>query len=211
MSNYKVSGKKLTKQFHNCDPQPMPREDVKAYYRACGHPLRELCHTKPSMRRYKKAMKKADAGNLGTGRYERIAPGRVEFHPWVDFMQFHLKLGTLAFDVNIAPLANTTFNAAKSAIKFYEAAALKVPTLAQRTGPYADEIIDGDTGFLFEQPTDFVEKLEALVKDADLREKMGQHAYDWVREHRDVTKTVRPLAEFYHSLRSEVWSLPHAA
>lgn len=150
-------------------------------------------------------------GTMFNWIYERIAPGRVEFHPWVDFMQFHLKLGTLAFDVNIAPLANTAFNQAKSAIKFYEAAALKVPTLAQRTGPYADEIIDGDTGYLFDQPTDFVEKLEALVKDADLRAKMGQRAHDWVREHRDAAKTVRPLVEFYRSLRKEVWSLPDAA
>lgn len=156
-------------------------------------------------------MKYVVFGTMFSWIYERIAPGRVEFHPWVDFMQFHLKLGTLAFDVNIAPLADTPFNAAKSAIKFYEAAALKVPTLAQNTGPYAAEIIDGDTGFLFSQPVDFVEKLEALVKDADLRGKMGERAYEWVRENRNAAKTVIPLAEFYHSLRKEVWSLPDAA
>lgn len=106
-------------------------------------------------------------GTLFQWIYEHTAPGRVEHHPWVPFEQFHMKYGTLSFDINIAPLADTRFNQCKSAIKFYEAAALGVPTLAQNTGPYAAEIIDGDNGLLFSTPEEFTSKLERLVKDAD--------------------------------------------
>ena len=143
--------------------------------------------------------------------YENIAPGRLEHHPWIAFELFHMKLGTLAFDINIAPLADTRFNHAKSGIKMYEAAALGVPTLAQRVGPYAKEIVDGENGLLFGEPLEFIDKLERLVKDADYRVALGKRAEEWVHEYRDAHKNVKALAEFYHSLRNEVWSLPKAA
>lgn len=143
-------------------------------------------------------------GTLFPWVYEKIPPFRVEFHAWVAHELFHMKLGTLSTDINIAPLADTRFNRGKSAIKFYEAAALKVPTLASNAGPYRDEIIDGETGMLFSTPEEFVEKLDALVKDKALRERLGSNAHDWVREHRDAKKTAVPLYEFYRSLIKDV-------
>ena len=143
--------------------------------------------------------------------YDSMPLGRVEDHPWVSYEMFHLKLGTLAFDINIAPLADTRFNRCKSGIKFYEAAALGVPTLAQRVGPYAEEIVDGENGLLFSQPQEFTEKLERLVKDADYRVALGKRAEEWVHEYRDAHKNVKPLVDFYHALRSEVWGLKRAA
>lgn len=149
-------------------------------------------------------------GTLFNCVYDNIAMPLVEHHNWVPFDQFHLKLGTLAFDINIAPLADTRFNRCKSGIKFYEAAALSVPTLAQDAGPYR-EIIDGDTGYLFRSPQEFVEKLEALVKDADLRQRMGKRACEWVHEYRDAEKNVHKLADYYHSLLADVWGIDVAA
>lgn len=149
-------------------------------------------------------------GTLFNCVYDNIPMPLVEFHHWVDFTQFHIKYCTLAFDINIAPLADTRFNASKSAIKFYEAAALKVPTLAQDSGPYR-EIIDGDTGLLFKTREEFVDKLEMLVKDADLRAKIGQRAYDWVREYRDAEKNVVALADFYRTLLKDTWGVDVAA
>ena len=136
--------------------------------------------------------------------YEKISPFRVEFHKWVSHELFHMKLGTLAVDINIAPLADTKFNRCKSGIKWYEAAALKIPTLASRVTPYKEEIIDGETGMLFTDGREFVEKLEMLVKDPDLRARIGKNASDWVHEHRDAMKNVVPLAEFYRTLVKEV-------
>ena len=143
-------------------------------------------------------------GTLFPWVYEKISPFRVEFHKWVGHELFHMKLGTLCADINIATLADTRFNRCKSAIKWYEASALKIPTLASNAGPYADEIVDGETGLLFSTPQEFVEKLELLVKDPDLRKRIGQNAYDWTRENRDAMKTVAPLADFYRSLVKEV-------
>lgn len=139
-------------------------------------------------------------GTLFRWVYEQINPFRVEFHKWVGHELFHMKYGSLAFDINIAPLADNDFNRCKSGIKWYEAAALKVPTLAQASGPYKDEIVDGENGLLFSTPQEFVEKLECLVKDEDYRKKLGERAYDWVREYRDAEKNVVGLHEFYSGL-----------
>lgn len=150
-------------------------------------------------------------GTLFPWVYEKIPAVRVEFHNWVGHELFHMKLGTLCADINIAPLADTRFNRCKSAIKWYEAAALKIPTLASNAGPYKEEIVDGETGLLFSSQQEFIEKLEHLVRDRDYREKIGKAAHDWVREHRDAMKTVVPLAEFYRSLVKEVWGYDVAA
>jgi len=127
---------------------------------------------------------------------KEINPFRIEFHPWVAHQLFWMKMATLSYDIAIAPLADTVFNPAKSAIKFYESAALRVPIVAQNVGPFK-EIIDGETGMLFNDGPEFVEKLEMLVKDPELRRKIGNNAYDWVREYRDAEKTCEPLLAFY--------------
>lgn len=150
-------------------------------------------------------------GTLFPWIYNTINSTRIEFHQWVDFQLFHMKLGTLAFDINVAPLSDTRFNRCKTAIKFYEAAALGIPTIAQNTGPFRDEIIDGDTGYLFSTAGEFVDKLEVLVKDVDLRIKMGKRAEEWVREYRDAMKEVPKLYEFYVSLWEEVHGVKFAA
>jgi hypothetical protein len=150
-------------------------------------------------------------GTLFPWVYNSINPTRVEFHQWVDFNQWHIKYGTLAFDVNVAPLADTRFNRCKTAIKFYEAAALGIPTIAQNSGPFRDEIIDGDTGYLFSTPGEFVDKLEVLVKDVDKRKAMGKRAEEWVRENRDAMKVVPKLYEFYVKLWEEVHGVSLAA
>jgi glycosyltransferase involved in cell wall biosynthesis len=149
-------------------------------------------------------------GTLFSWIYEKIAPGRIEHHKWEPFELFHMKYGTLSADINLAPLADNRFNQCKSGIKWYEAAALGIPTLAQNTGPYR-EIEDGVTGLLFSDEREFISKLEWLVKDADFRRKLGAAACDWVHEHRDALKNVKKLVDFYHCLRSDVHGLKRAA
>ncbi len=139
-------------------------------------------------------------GTLFRWVYENISSFRVEFHKWVSHELFFMKYGTLSFDINIAPLADNDFNRCKSGIKWYEAAALKIPTLAQSSGPYKEEISDGENGLLFSTPQEFVEKLEHLVKDPEYRKELGERAYDWVYEYRNAEKNVVGLHEFYNSL-----------
>ena len=78
---------------------------------------------------------------------ELIPAHRYTFKSWCPYHEYKLRLAMIGHDISLAPLSPNVFNNCRSAIKFYEASALKKPaaTLAQNTGPYKDEIIDGET------------------------------------------------------------------
>lgn len=80
------------------------------------------------------------------------------------------------FDIGIAPLVPHVFNESKSYIKALEYAALGIPTVASNVGPYKDFVEHGVTGFLVDKPGDWMEYITLLVKDTDLRERMGENA-----------------------------------
>ena len=154
-------------------------------------------------------------GQLFKWATENIPMPRIEFYRWVrpgeDLQAYWLKFASLGADINLAPLVDNQFNICKSGIKFYEAAAHKIPTLAANAGPYGREIEDGVNGLLFNTPDEFVEKLELLVKDKDYRIALGKRAEEWVREHRDALKTCIPLYEFYEKLHVETGNAKLAA
>ena len=87
------------------------------------------------------------------------------------------------FDVNLAPLEmGNLFCRAKSEIKFAEAAALGIPTVASRLDSFEYAISQGENGFLAGDVVEWLEALEALVTDPVLREEVGQKARVRVEE-----------------------------
>jgi hypothetical protein len=132
---------------------------------------------------------------------DEIPPTQRDHLGWVPFDAFHLKLATIGHDIELAPLADTQFNRCKSAIRFYEAAALHRPavTLAANIGPYR-EVQDGETGMTYDTIEEFEEKLSALIEDATLRKTLAENAKDWVKDNRDAFVTVPRLLDFYRSL-----------
>lgn len=83
----------------------------------------------------------------------------------------------VALDINIAPLIDNPQRRAKSAVKYLEAALLRVPTLASDLPPYNDVMTHQVTGLLANDPTEWEQALLALVQDAELRDRLGQAAY----------------------------------
>lgn len=142
-------------------------------------------------------------GSLYQMLIQQLPPMQLRQYKWVPFQQYHLRLATMGHDINLAPLKDTEFNRCRSCIKFYESAALPtpVPTLAQRTGSYADELIDGETGMLFSDEFEFETKLQAMIDSAKLRQTLGQNAKDWLSTHRDAFKVAKNLWEFWQELR----------
>ncbi len=133
-----------------------------------------------------------------------IIPERqLEFHPWSPYPAFKLKRGLLRTHINLCPLADNPFNWCKSAIKWYEASIWSKPeaTLAANVLPYR-EIVDGQTGLLYRGPEEFVQKLSALIEDANLRRTLGNQAREWVLKNRTPEATIPGLYEFYLSCRA---------
>lgn len=120
--------------------------------------------------------------------YRELDPSRVVLLPWCEYQEYKLRLNMLNFDINLAPLTDNSFNCCRSAIKFYEASACYKPaaTLAESTAQFKEDIIDGETGFLYSSTEEFEEKLSKLIEDKQLRARIAQNAQQWVRDNRDI-------------------------
>jgi glycosyltransferase involved in cell wall biosynthesis len=91
------------------------------------------------------------------------------------------KMSEQKWDIGIAPLLNTEFNRGKSHIKWMEYAMFKIPCVASKTYPYSENIKE-DTGLLAIDCLDFYKKLKQLIDNKDLRKKIGENAYNYVKD-----------------------------
>ncbi len=100
---------------------------------------------------------------------------RIEQHPVIDWRELPRHIASV--DINIAPLVDNPQRRGKSAIKYLEAAAVGVPTVAVRLEPYRHTIADGVTGLLAATHDEWVAALLRLLRDPELRCRMGEAAY----------------------------------
>lgn len=99
--------------------------------------------------------------------------------PWRESMLDYYS--GIDFDIGIAPLLDTPFTRSKSPIKAIEYNALGIPVIASNVGPYRDYVVDGVTGFLVDTEEEWVDRLELLISDTDLRAQMGARAREHAR------------------------------
>jgi glycosyltransferase involved in cell wall biosynthesis len=95
----------------------------------------------------------------------------------------------------LSVVSNKKFNKAKSPTKLFEYMAMAKPTLSSRIGEAAEIIEDGNNGFLASTKKEFIEKMEILIKDLNLRQKMGQNARETVEKEYSLTVLGRQLYE----------------
>ena len=101
---------------------------------------------------------------------------RILTTPFVDWEDLPKIIASL--DINLAPLEKSLFNEAKSENKWTEAALVKVPTIASDVGAFKI-INDNIDGILVKNTNeDWYKKLKNLIEDKELREKIGNEAYD---------------------------------
>lgn len=120
--------------------------------------------------------------------FDKANLDRVAMRPaTATFWEYPEYLSQQKWDIGIAPLVDTNFTRCKSHIKWLEYSMYKIPTVASRVYPYFMElegrqtIIDDVTGLLC-RPVDWEMKLERLILNKELRMKIGQNAYQYVKE-----------------------------
>jgi glycosyltransferase involved in cell wall biosynthesis len=98
---------------------------------------------------------------------------------WRDMVELASLPGELArFDINLAPLEpDNIFCAAKSELKYFEAALAGVPSIASPVGRLGRAIEPGRTGLLAADEAEWYAALRQLLDDAPLRRRMGRDAY----------------------------------
>jgi glycosyltransferase involved in cell wall biosynthesis len=104
------------------------------------------------------------------------------------------------FDVALAPAGESNFYRGKSDLRWLEASAIGVPTIAHPA--VYPEIEHGVTGFHAATPAEMREVLETLVADRELRRRVGAAARAHVSEHRSAQATARQWVEVLRSVAS---------
>ena len=104
-----------------------------------------------------------------------------------------------ASDIALLPLNDTDFNRAKSDLKFIESAGHGATVLASPT-VYAGTVHDGETGLIFRSPKEFAQKLDLLIRRADLRRTLAENAYRYVAEHRLLDQHIDDYIHAYREM-----------
>ena len=104
-----------------------------------------------------------------------------------------------ASDIALLPLNDTDFNRAKSDLKFIESAGHGAAVLASPT-VYAGTVRDGETGLIFRSPKEFAQKLDLLIRRADLRRTLAENAYRYVAEHRLLDQHIDDYIHAYREM-----------
>jgi len=106
--------------------------------------------------------------------------------------------------IDIAPLPRKALPVSEmvSPLKPFEAMAMEKIVLGSDVAAIAEIIEDGYNGILFKKSNieDLAEKLELLLKDDNLRMKIGKNARNWVVKERDWAVLAEKLNDIYNDL-----------
>ena len=128
---------------------------------------------------------------------------RIIQKPFVDWKELPAVIAGV--DINLAPIEDSIFNEAKSENKWVEAALVKVPTVASRVGAFAEQIRDGETGWLAGED-EWYKILSLAVRDKAKRREIGEAAYQYCKENYITTGSAGNIRKIYEDVRA-----PHAA
>ena len=127
--------------------------------------------------------------------------GQLEKIPGIDLLYYPSKLKECAADIAVAPLIETGFNQGKSDLKIKEYSALSIPVIASRMTPYKESVQEGYTGFLASTGKEWFDALELLIKNEELRKRLGKNNHQWY-EQNTIDKHIREWLQFYYRVVS---------
>ena len=79
------------------------------------------------------------------------------------------------FDIGIMPLENSPWELGKCAYKLIQYMGCGVPVIASSVGMNKEIIDDGINGFLVSGEKEWLDRLNQLIEDSSLREKLGKN------------------------------------
>lgn len=100
---------------------------------------------------------------------------RWRFIPWRAADESRLGVH---LDIGIMPLEDTEFQRGKCALKLLQYMAAGLPAVASPVGVNADVVLPGTTGFLARTSAQWHDAIKTLVRDPELRARMGQAGRD---------------------------------
>jgi len=136
--------------------------------------------------------------------YKFLDSVNVEWHPTVNADKYYDKLNSLKLDMMIIPRIDNYFNHAKSNLKFLEASMFKTACIASGfpdgKSPYQVDPDDAKHMVIVTDNSQWIPEIEKLITDKELRIKMGEDAYEYVKEKYDIDKNAWRWEQAYATL-----------
>lgn len=128
----------------------------------------------------------------------------VEWHATVNMDKYYDKLNSLKLDIMVIPRTDSYFNRCKSNLKFLESSMFEIPCIAQAfedgKSPYQVNPDDQKHLLLATTTEDFIEKIELLIKDKELRKNIGREAKEYVIKNYNIEDHADKWEESYASV-----------
>ncbi|MDE8345477.1 MAG: methyltransferase domain-containing protein [Acidocella sp.] len=129
--------------------------------------------------------------------FDALDTPHKKFDPMTDYASYMQAMG--AADIAFMPLGDTEFNRAKSDLKFIEASAARLATLASPV-VYGESIVDGKTGMLFRDPMELRAGLLRYLAYPQATRKIADAARDYVARERMLAYQVEARTSWYRGL-----------
>lgn len=128
----------------------------------------------------------------------------IEWHSYVEYDKYYEYLNDLKLDMVIIPRQESLFNRCKSNLKFLECSMLEIPVIGQSfsTGdsPYEVNPKDAEHVLLATDTASWIEQIEKLIADKELRLEMGKKAKEYVAEAYSIENNAHLWKEAYTKL-----------
>jgi len=95
----------------------------------------------------------------------------VKYLKWTEEREAHL---ISQFDIGIMPLENTPWELGKCAYKLIQYMGCSVPVVASAVGMNNEVVDEGINGFLVHSEEQWLDRLNQLIEDSELRESLGK-------------------------------------
>jgi glycosyltransferase involved in cell wall biosynthesis len=130
------------------------------------------------------------------GNRYRYIPGHSDFMEFIKIWNHEVSFA----DIAVIPLHTSNFSKSKSSLKFLEMSAAKLPSVVSGVYPYKRER-NSDIIYANSQE-DWYKNLEMLVLDVNLRRKIGEKNYKYVKENRNIDKNWVQYKELFEHIAS---------
>ena len=118
-----------------------------------------------------------------------------------DYREYARTLRDSGIDIAVSPLEDNVFNECKSNIKFLEYSICKIPGIYSNITPYANSIINGETGIICDDDTDsWYKAMVKLIEERDVRNQIAENAYKEVLEKYTLEANAYKWYDLYKTL-----------
>ena len=105
-----------------------------------------------------------------------------------------------SFDIGLMPLMDDPWSHGKCGLKILQCLATGVPVVCSPAGVNKEIVEDGVHGFWANSQEEWIEKLEILINDHDLRRKMGMAGRERVIEHYSLKANAPRMLKIFEQL-----------